>query len=372
MPNALWVDPPKIDARRFGLFSVADVQDITDPHMLMPDGIEWETDNCAFGSTVYNDVVCVTPSARAVTHSDPTIVRAKQFQIGVYTECAGINEYRDAQDRAVRILNLGLERGVEYKLTQLLAADPTVVDYTPGAVAQSPVAAVAAMETVIDDNYAGVGTMSSSRRVASLTTANGTVNRHGNRLETVLGTKFAASSSNNPGPGGAAAGTGNTWLWGMGQVTVRLGKQYVSEPMFLQTADANEVQTVAITGVPTGGSFTLTFDGQTTAAIAWNANAAAVQSALVALSNVDAGDITVTGTNPSFTLTFGGQYGGDNVPQVTATPSLTGGTAPSVTTGTTTAGADNFGDNSYRVLAVRSVIVDWDCFGAGIKVALPA
>lgn len=101
----------------------------------------------------------------------------------------------------------------------------------------------------------------------------------------------------------------------------------------------NEVQTATITGAPTGGTFTLTFSGQTTAAIAYNATAAAVQAALEALSNVNPGDITVTGNaGGPYTLTFGGQYLGDNVASITATASLTGGTSPGVTMATTTAG----------------------------------
>lgn len=100
----------------------------------------------------------------------------------------------------------------------------------------------------------------------------------------------------------------------------------------------DEVQTLAITGVPTGGTYTLTFDGQTTAAITYNANAAAVTSALVALSNVASGDITVTGTYPNFTVTYGGAYADTNVGPLTKTSSLTGGTAPNVAIATTTDG----------------------------------
>jgi hypothetical protein len=105
------------------------------------------------------------------------------------------------------------------------------------------------------------------------------------------------------------------------------------------SAVTNEVQTVTITGGPTGGTFTLTFSGQTTAAIAYNATAAQVQTALEALSNVNPGDVTVTGNaGGPYTVTFGGQYLGDNVTQMTATASLTGGTTPGVTVATTTAG----------------------------------
>ena len=42
----------------------------------------------------------------------------------------------------------------------------------------------------------------------------------------------------------------------------------------------NEQQTVTITGTPTGGSFTLTFEGKTTPPLAYNSTAAAVEAAL--------------------------------------------------------------------------------------------
>jgi hypothetical protein len=97
---------------------------------------------------------------------------------------------------------------------------------------------------------------------------------------------------------------------------------------------ANEVQTVTITGVPTGGTFTLTFDGQTTATIAYNAAASAVTSALLALSNLDTGDVTVTGSaGGPFTVTFAGVYAGLNVPALAGNATgLTGGTSPAVVT----------------------------------------
>lgn len=98
---------------------------------------------------------------------------------------------------------------------------------------------------------------------------------------------------------------------------------------------ASEVQTIGL-GAASAGSITITFAGQTTASIAFNAIASVVQSALVALSNVDPGDITVTGGPfPGvMTLTFGGQYANVNVAQITATPTgLTGGTVTINTSG---------------------------------------
>lgn len=73
-------------------------------------------------------------------------------------------------------------------------------------------------------------------------------------------------------------------------------------------------------------SYTITFDGQTTASIDDDATAAQVQAALEALSNIAPGDVVVTGsTNPiAMQLTWGGVYDGVNVPAPTTTP--TGGT----------------------------------------------
>lgn len=104
----------------------------------------------------------------------------------------------------------------------------------------------------------------------------------------------------------------------------------------------NEVQQVAITGGPGGGTFTLTFNGQTTAGIAYNANAAAVQSALEALSNIDVGDVNVTGgalPGTPVLVEFRGQYAQTNVNALTADGSgLTGGAGPAVVITTPTAG----------------------------------
>jgi len=109
-----------------------------------------------------------------------------------------------------------------------------------------------------------------------------------------------------------------------------------------QPACFAEVQQAAVTGGPTGGTFTLTFDGQTTAGIVYNATASAVQSALEALSNIAVGDVTVTGgplPGTAVTISFGGAYDGVNVPQMTASSAgLTGGTSPTVTVTTVTQG----------------------------------
>lgn len=93
---------------------------------------------------------------------------------------------------------------------------------------------------------------------------------------------------------------------------------------------SEETQTVTISA--TGGTFTLSFNGQVTGAIAWNATAAAVQAALEALNNIDPGDVVVTGANGGpYTVKFQGQYANENVPAlVSAAGGLTGGAGTAV------------------------------------------
>lgn len=107
-------------------------------------------------------------------------------------------------------------------------------------------------------------------------------------------------------------------------------------------AGTNEVQTITVTGGPTGGTYTLTYGAQTTGNIAYNASASAVQTALEALSNIAVGDVLCEGgphPGTPITVEFMGALGAQDVTQMTADDTnLTGGTTPTVTVTTTTPG----------------------------------
>jgi hypothetical protein len=159
----------------------------------------------------------------------------------------------------------------------------------------------------------------------------------------------------------------------------------------------NDVQTLTITGSPTGGTFTITSGSYTTAGIAFNATAAAVQSALLALppfgvnavqtlsltgftggtfilsyqsqatpplsftstasqvqtqlaalAGIGAGNVTVTGgplNTSAITITFQGTLAGVYVPQLGLTTSLLVGA------GTATQTVVNFGSAGANILA---------------------
>lgn len=104
----------------------------------------------------------------------------------------------------------------------------------------------------------------------------------------------------------------------------------------------DEVQSVAVTGSPTGGTFTLTFRDQTTAAIAFNAAIAAVEDALEALPNIGDGDVRVTGsTGGPWAVHFVNDLGHQSLPLMTKNATgLTGGTSPNITVTQTTDGSE--------------------------------
>lgn len=105
------------------------------------------------------------------------------------------------------------------------------------------------------------------------------------------------------------------------------------------TSNASDVQTVTLTGA-TGGTFTLTFGGQTTTPLAFNATAAAVQAALVALSNIGPADVQVTGNaGGPYTVTFVGALANAPQPVLVATGAALTGTTPTVAVAHTATGS---------------------------------
>ncbi|MGH9936577.1 MAG: hypothetical protein ACREAM_10050, partial [Blastocatellia bacterium] len=95
------------------------------------------------------------------------------------------------------------------------------------------------------------------------------------------------------------------------------------------TGTGSETQAIAASGTVSGGTYTITYSGQTTSAIAYNATAATIQAALEALSNLAPGDVLVTGgplPTAQIQIRFAGTLAGTNVAEITINSgSLTGG-----------------------------------------------
>lgn len=81
-----------------------------------------------------------------------------------------------------------------------------------------------------------------------------------------------------------------------------------------------------VLGTPTAGTFTITYSGQTTAGIAFDADAAAVRAALEALSNVEEGDFYVIGgPRGPYSILAIGQFAGTDITLTFSGAGLTSG-----------------------------------------------
>lgn len=113
------------------------------------------------------------------------------------------------------------------------------------------------------------------------------------------------------------------------------GVQTSATRHFTVAAPRNEIQSVRVSNA-TGGTFTLTFSGQTTDPIAFNATATQAQGALEALSNIGSGNLSVTGgpvdTSP-VVITFIGIFAGVDVPTFSGDATALTGTTPVLTVG---------------------------------------
>lgn len=109
----------------------------------------------------------------------------------------------------------------------------------------------------------------------------------------------------------------------------------------------SQVETITKAGTVTSGTFTVTIDGQASAAIAWNASNAVILAALEAMPNIQPGDVVLTGggvagvSTGALTLTFAGSKTGRSMVISTGSGSLGGGgtyDAAIVTAGVETVG----------------------------------
>ena len=110
----------------------------------------------------------------------------------------------------------------------------------------------------------------------------------------------------------------------------------------------NEEQTVAVSGA-SGGDFTLTFEGATTAPIAWDEGAGGVSHALAELPTIEnSSNVEVTGENGGpFTIKFQGGLAHTDPHQLTAdasglTPPSGSSVTPTVTTAVITQGGNGW------------------------------
>lgn len=132
-------------------------------------------------------------------------------------------------------------------------------------------------------------------------------------------------------------------------------------------AGTSEVQTVTLSDA-TGGTFTLTFNGQTTTALAFNAASGAVAAALNALPNLFGVSVTGNAGGP-WTVTFPATLG--DVPQMTADASGLTGTGTSEVQTVTVSNATG-GTYTLTYDGQTTAAIAFDADGAAVQAALNA
>jgi hypothetical protein len=197
----------------FGLFTVVDWRDSTDPHWA--NGVEWEPVTCQPASAI-DDPDCVKMQGFQQKYAAPPGTgSAERFTVQGAYRCgtpAGGQRLAMGQEKAVAHL-LGREQGqAEYMAWQRMAAQ--AADITPASGALAPAYALAALEDWLGRNYGSLGVLHLDRGAASLSSSNGAIEAKGARLFTNIGTPVSAGGGYpKTSPAGAAAAAGETWAF---------------------------------------------------------------------------------------------------------------------------------------------------------------
>lgn len=227
----------------FGLFSIAEPLS-AGPHAMS--GVEWETEAC---DPVYGIAggPCETVGnidPKDITDPGNSNVEAEPVSIYVLRSCRAVADFNRAKDRAQAHLVGVEERAIEEHLWGLLNADASTV--TVSATPVNAEVALALLEQSMGEGVAGRPMIHARRDAATLLATEARVRRHGNRLETELGSLVAAGVGyGSTGPTGSAAPAGSTWVYATGPVRIWRGPAEVRGPIMQETPRDNTTVTLA-------------------------------------------------------------------------------------------------------------------------------
>lgn len=244
------VEAPDCQPWRFGLLSVANIIDTTEDHER--NGIKYKPLPCVADVAEYVDG-CDTlgaPNEKAPTDLDDQGVEAtgSPFHLYTYLSCK-TTTLADMRTQARDALNKGEQFGVERAVWEHVLAQPgcTVLNSEPGtAGALSVIAAIAALESYMAENYSCRALFHSDRATVPYA-----VDRHqlvvvGGQLNTFLGSSWAAyGGALNTGPDGTPAPDGHAWIYATSQLTLRRFPIDVPELEMILRLNSNEPVVIA-------------------------------------------------------------------------------------------------------------------------------
>lgn len=251
-PQGLWLPGPRAVPARYGLFSVAQPGDTSDPHWQA--GISWEDTLCAdvASTTAHCGDASDEPSPKD-TDGGPTFHLADPFTIyGSYDCSTGGRRSGDAFAIAAARLaareELGVERAFWTGVTNDevlgssladgdVAAGITVTDLTGGATLD-PVTALDLLEEAMGTCVPGQGVIHAPLRASAtlgsqflvVESLGGATTHLGNPV--VFGAGYPGT-----GPANVAVAADEAWLFGTGQVMVWQGESFMTPPDLAAAVD---------------------------------------------------------------------------------------------------------------------------------------
>lgn len=238
-------------------------------------------------------------------------VRARQVNYGTWTDCTDSNTRKECKVSAA-----GFAQQIQDGIT--LTATPTAVPLIPVQPKDWSIC--------LDTSSASLGSTKLARCFAANFGYTGAANSIWPMDRSLA--SFGATVNTKPKLAvdlSLMADASTAALWTEARAAQKLYLRYEA----ISTLLVDNLQTVTISGTPTGGTFTLTYKGQTTAGIAYNAIASAVQTALAALSTIGTGNVSVTGgPGPAtpYVVAMTGSLANDTTAMTASAAGLTGGT----------------------------------------------
>jgi hypothetical protein len=246
----LYVPPPPALPEPYGLLTVADVRDSSDPHWRA--GIQWQ-DICGTGGTTFE--YCVT-SSPYVTGAPPTktsnatrtLWGATPFTVYAEVDCSppgfwddSENLVRQAMERVEgwqveRAFWTGVSGGVANSVLPHLASTVQLTDpvaggngavtlqlvatpVTGGGIPLAPGIALGALEQALGDCYKGQGVIHIPPLLIPILAGGGYLRQVGGRLMTWNGNMVAAGAGYpGTGPDGSTPALGHAWMYATGPV----------------------------------------------------------------------------------------------------------------------------------------------------------
>lgn len=235
------ITAPEVAPRRFGILSVADLT-LKNPLRTLG-GTTFRSNGCVPTLGVAGDL-CGTQDVKP-TQEDNEYAGGFTFSAFVHRTCRAVADYTEAKERATALYNAGEQNAIETALWGYLVSAGTAATILHGGTALAPADAVSALEGYAGRHYAGDPVIHGPRGLVSLLTDKGPVERHGNRLETVLGSSVVAGGGYGyNGPGAAAAADNTGWLFVTGKVFGEQSALNAQNPFLTQSPRDNTVNTL--------------------------------------------------------------------------------------------------------------------------------